>query len=264
METTVFFFTGTGNSLAFAKRLADELGDTELVSIPVAMKKGPPDLSSPKIGFVFPVFSWGPPRMVEEFIASLTLSAEQYIFAVATCAAVPGATLGKLAKMIKKRGGKLDAGFVVRERASSLQKMAGLVKVMFKISNPQRYEPGERRLAEIAGVVAKMERLEYEKNRVLPRAYGNLLHGPAIRMFQTIDKEFLADDSCVECRTCGKICPRANITFPEGRPVWNHNCEQCMACIQWCPEQAIQIDGFTVGLERYHNPEVSLREMIVN
>jgi hypothetical protein len=37
-----------------------------------------------------------------------------------------------------------------------------------------------------------------------------------------------------------------------------------MACIQWCPKSAIQIGDFTVGVERYHHPEVSLKEMIVN
>ncbi len=26
----------------------------------------------------------------------------------------------------------------------------------------------------------------------------------------------------------------------ERRPVWQHNCERCLACIHWCPCEAIE------------------------
>jgi hypothetical protein len=34
-----------------------------------------------------------------------------------------------------------------------------------------------------------------------------------------------------------------------------------MACIQWCPEQAIQYGTKTAAYERYHNPEVTVKDM---
>jgi len=30
----------------------------------------------------------------------------------------------------------------------------------------------------------------------------------------------------------------------DGRPVWQHHCEQCFACLQWCPKEAIQNSVF--------------------
>jgi flavodoxin len=38
METMIFYFSATGNSLAVARSIADGLGNTELVSIPQAME----------------------------------------------------------------------------------------------------------------------------------------------------------------------------------------------------------------------------------
>jgi Pyruvate/2-oxoacid:ferredoxin oxidoreductase delta subunit len=30
-----------------------------------------------------------------------------------------------------------------------------------------------------------------------------------------------------------------NIKIADGKPLFLHKCEQCMACIQWCPKSAI-------------------------
>ena len=59
-----------------------------------------------------------------------------------------------------------------------------------------------------------------------------------------------------------KICPVNNITMNDSKPFWQHNCEQCYACIQWCPRQAIQINKKTASRERYHHPEITLKDML--
>ena len=61
-----------------------------------------------------------------------------------------------------------------------------------------------------------------------------------------MDKQFRVDDKCNQCGICGKVCPSENITMQEGKPVWNHHCEQCFACLQWCPKKAIQYGKRTV------------------
>ncbi|NLW46267.1 MAG: 4Fe-4S binding protein [Firmicutes bacterium] len=83
-----------------------------------------------------------------------------------------------------------------------------------------------------------------------------------MQTFIISDKDYWVDDKCNNCRTCERICPRSNITIKEGRPVWNHDCELCFACIQWCPQEAIQYQNGTQGSGRSHHPEVKLADIL--
>ncbi|MBN1498633.1 MAG: hypothetical protein JW982_00630 [Spirochaetes bacterium] len=42
-----------------------------------------------------------------------------------------------------------------------------------------------------------------------------------------------------------------------GRPVWGENCDDCRACLNYCPKGSINISGKTIGRKRYHHPAVS-------
>jgi ferredoxin len=77
-----------------------------------------------------------------------------------------------------------------------------------------------------------------------------------------MDKRFYAEDTCSHCGICKKVCPVNNIDVVHGKPFWKGHCEQCLACLQWCPETAIQFGKTTVGRTRYHNPNVKLADMI--
>jgi epoxyqueuosine reductase QueG len=45
------------------------------------------------------------------------------------------------------------------------------------------------------------------------------------------------------------------------KPVFKEQCEQCMACIQWCPKQAINYKTKTQTRGRYHHPDISYQDM---
>ncbi|MCC0682910.1 EFR1 family ferrodoxin [Clostridioides sp. ZZV15-6383] len=76
------------------------------------------------------------------------------------------------------------------------------------------------------------------------------------------DSHFSIDDIFIECGICSKVCPVDNINIEEGRPRFLHNCEHCLACVHWCPKQAIQWKDVTKNRKRYHNPNVKLEDMI--
>ena len=54
----------------------------------------------------------------------------------------------------------------------------------------------------------------------------------------------------------------ANIVLHERRPLWQGNCEQCLACIHLCPQRAIEYGNETTGKERYQHPRVKLSELL--
>jgi MinD superfamily P-loop ATPase len=78
----------------------------------------------------------------------------------------------------------------------------------------------------------------------------------------TMDRSFWVDEKCNGCGICKAVCPSGNIDLPEERPAWQHHCEQCLACIQWCSQEAIQFGKKTPRYKRYHHPEVTLKEML--
>jgi MinD superfamily P-loop ATPase len=78
-----------------------------------------------------------------------------------------------------------------------------------------------------------------------------------------LDKQFSIDPNCNGCGVCEQVCPVGNIKMSERRPLWQHHCEQCFACLHWCPMKSIQHGKHTAGRARYHHPEVRIKDMIV-
>ena len=113
----IYYFSGTGNSYAAAKFLADGLGE-DLMDIAVAIKENKYEHTlekDEKLGFVFPVYAWAPPQAVTEFVKNLELyySGDPYIFAVCTCGASAGKTMDILEGALEENGLVLDSGFSV-------------------------------------------------------------------------------------------------------------------------------------------------------
>ena len=74
----IFYFTGTGNSLYAANHIAEAQGE-RLISIARLMSRKEDvyhfDMGENELlGFAFPVFAWGPPKMVLDFISKLDVA----------------------------------------------------------------------------------------------------------------------------------------------------------------------------------------------
>ena len=71
----IFWFSGTGNSFVVAQELAEGLGE-QIMPISRAIGELPEEVlflmgKEKRIGFVFPVYAWGPPKMILEFVKRL-------------------------------------------------------------------------------------------------------------------------------------------------------------------------------------------------
>ncbi|MFR6380503.1 MAG: EFR1 family ferrodoxin [Evtepia sp.] len=84
---------------------------------------------------------------------------------------------------------------------------------------------------------------------------NRFLSGPVNPFFYTAivkDKAFTASAACNGCGQCVKRCPLNNITLPDGKPLWGGRCTHCMACICYCPTEAIEYGKKSAGKPRYH------------
>ena len=85
--------------------------------------------------------------------------------------------------------------------------------------------------------------------------YDRFMSGPVnpvfYRFFVKADA-FRATDACIGCGKCVELCPLNNIRLENGKPVWGKNCTHCMACICYCPKEAIEYGRKSKGKPRYH------------
>jgi ferredoxin len=261
LKTKIYYFSATGNSLATARSIASGIGETELVAIPKVIN-GKIDTTANKIGLIFPVYAWGMPRIVVDFVKQLKLNKEQYVFAVATCGGTPAGTLLQLKKLLKRNGADLNAGFIVRETSGSLGMENALIRLVRSVAG-KLPQPGKERIPEIIATIQKGQKRRIEGSSFVANILGSLFYHLAIDSFRKADSGYWVDENCNNCGTCEKICPRKNIKIENDKPVWHHDCELCMACIHWCPKEAIQLQTGSSGKKRYHHPEVTLKEMIL-
>jgi len=257
MKKVIYWFSGTGNSLSVAMDLAKALGNTEL--IPIAGIINRTIQPCEQAGVVFPVYAFGLPIIVRRFLQLLPVNKAKYIYTVATMGGIAGAVHREADKILSGRGAKLAAGWSIV--------MPGNYPVLKAPPPPEKQEllfaKALTRIEKIAAGITEGVTGIYEDTRIPLRWPLEFIHKLAGNKFSDADSNFAAGPKCNHCTICAKVCPMVNIRMAEGNPVWMHHCEQCMACLQWCPAQAIECGSSTVGKPRYHHPRFKAKDLFL-
>jgi NAD-dependent dihydropyrimidine dehydrogenase PreA subunit len=256
MKTIIFYYTGTGNSLWSARLLAEGLGDVKLCPMKQADALAAGDAEA--VGFVFPVHVWGIPVPVVKFIEKLSLRPRVYLFALAVNAGQVSSTLIQLRGVLAERGLKLAAGFSI-VLPSNYIPWGGPGPVARQNA---RFDCARAKIVEAAACIAGGQDGPIEKGPLWQRIVFTVIYKMTFKQVHKMDKDFWCDDKCNVCGICVKVCPANNIELHKGKPVWRHTCEQCLACIQWCPQESIQFGKKTPTYERYHHPEITLKDIL--
>lgn len=260
----IFYFSGTGNSLYVAKKIAEE-NNEELISIASMLKKEESLYEynlkpNEVIGFVYPIYAWAPPKQVLEFIEKLKFNNynNTYVFTVATCGENIGNTIKVLNKALSKKQLELSSGFSI--------KMPNNYIIMGDVDNK---EVEAEKLQEAENIIDNINKIVGNKTKgifMINKGFmPSLLTGivnPLFNKGAADPKKFCVSDNCNSCGVCEKVCNCNNIKV-QGKPQWGSNCTQCLACIHLCPTGAIQYGKGTEKKGRYKNPKISLNEMMI-
>lgn len=260
MSTELYYFSGTGNSLVVARDIVEKING-KLIYIPSVMDKETIKTDADVIGIVSPAYYMRMPRIVEKFIDKLTNLQSKYIFAIVTVGGIAGGILDRLSEAISLRGGNFAAGFVVRMPANYIHDADALPLLLQR----RMFRKWEKRADKIADCVRNGKSGIKEKfNPLMAFLFSKIIDKKYLAgdLSPDIDKNFWADDKCNGCGICSRVCPVTNIKMADDKPVWKHHCEKCLACIQWCPKQAIQFGNVTIKRKRYHHPDVKLSDML--
>lgn len=259
-KTIIFYFSQSGNSLYVAKKIAESLGNTTLVSIPEAIHNNQYKYNNyEKVGFIIPLYFMSMPNMVTEFISKLEISKHSYVFSVITRAISKGRIFNDINELLNKKESKINYGKYITFPDSYI-KWSGApseknLKKMFQQAEISLHLITEKILCEDNYV---------EKEGVILKASSLLVYTIWRSRLKTIGKNFKVNSLCVGCGICEKTCPARNIRLENGKPIWSSKCEDCMACLQHCPKKAIYFNSKTINKGRYINPNIRLNELLKN
>ena len=257
MNTTIYYFSGTGNSLYIAKELAQKLGSTQLISIPHAMRRG--ELTTmERVGFVFPLYYVGLSKIVLDFVNELNISRTTYTFTVITRGVNGmGGAIHHLKDLLRQKSGKLDAGFYV----NMPQNYVPWLNVPNETKQQRLFQKAEPKIKKIVTVIENGQ-THYE---IEPFFFMRPLRNPPyLKAANHKDRNFTVGETCNGCGICQKVCPVQNIALQEGKPQWRHQCQECLACLHFCPQKTIQFGQNTACKDRYHHPQITINDMITH
>lgn len=253
MNTTIYYFSGTGNSLKISKDLSSAIDNCKIIRVAHNTLHITADEQSDRIGFIFPVYFRGLPHMMENFIKNLRINANTYFFAVANFGGYAALTFEQINEILKNKGARLNANFSVP--------MPGNMWFMYYPHPKKDFEDRVREEPNICLDIANKINSNFENDLPLvenpekeQKMYNDFIPN-------NTDENFWTNAKCIGCSICAKVCPAENIEIINGRPLWKHQCEQCLACLHWCPNGSIEYKRDSLDRERYHNPYIDAKEL---
>lgn len=248
-ESELFYFTGTGNTLALTVALGKILG-SKISSMATYRNTTTVETNATMVGILFPVYYCDAPAFVKEFVSKLQDVSGKYIFVIANYGGAAGKAFRSIDRILNEREGSLSSQFGIHMPQNSFRKPWE--------NNHRLSENGESKLERFAERLLMRKRgmplMNKMYNSLLRPFEGKLISmtkkhfmevadvGPEFTMTELVhmaDKTFQLTESCNGCGTCEKVCPADNIVMSSTKPVWQHRCENCLACINACAMRAI-------------------------
>ena len=246
----IYYYSGCGNSRFVAETLAADLGE-DLKFIPDLVDEGIGEYGcdAQMLGFVFPVYAWDVPKLVKEFVLKARWKGTpSYVWFACTCGDNIGMTDRTFRRTLASVGLKFDAVFTFQMPETYLC-FPG-----FNLDTPEnaklKNDAVRKKLPDVARQIKERKQVVDLIPGGWPRTKTYLI-GPLFNLVVS-DSGFYAKDSCIGCGACAKVCSRHNILMKDGKPYWNGDCTQCMACYHYCPVNAIHYGKLTEGKGQYH------------
>ncbi len=271
MKKIIYYFSGTGNSLYTATKIAKEIGGAEIVSVRCDSREVSAE-NADLIGFVCPVYEWDIPGTFKTFISQLTINPNAYIFAVCTYIAIHGKCFETIEQLLQAKDAHLNYSRAIRCVASQCIAYPPFPPEKFMIPYM------ERKIVKTGKEICNRRQKNYPHMSFLTKKMYPKVMMPYIKVEKEYDKGFYTDDRCIGCGICAKVCPTQNIVLCTNKPTWNHQCHGCNACVAYCPTKAIQFNTPPAYLElgtfiskklrlpenrkRYHHPKIKASDLM--
>ncbi len=250
----IYYFSGTRNSRYAALRLGSLTGeDVKFIATenPYEQSVG----NDESLGFVFPVYAWGVPPIMIDFISKLpegfisdVREKKVPVWCVATCGDETGMAIEMLRKALSQRGLKLEGAW-------SLIMPNVYVMLPGFGTDPEDVEKRKinasiGRLQQIGDHIKSGDWVDDVHVGPLARLKTGIVY-PLFKKWGVDTKRWHYTDGCIGCGKCASACPVSNITMTDGHPEWGNDCTSCCACYHVCPTNSSQYGKITKGMGQY-------------
>ena len=255
----ILYFSGTGNSLAIARKIAEAVDD-QVLPLTEAVQQ---DLTNEqRIGLVFPTYDFNMPPAVRTLVPRLKISPNAYVFAVTTCGAQAGNSLWTLRRLLRQKGIELAYAHKIRVPDNSA--------IAFGRNPSEQAWKFERFAFRLDRIIADIQTQKQEQHFAWWSLAGGImgwsfLENGMLRTFHPVVDEA----KCTGCKTCARVCPMENISIQpsavsnQNSAHISDNCTICLACVHVCPQQTISVNGREALKERqYRHPDIKLKDLI--
>lgn len=258
MSAVVYYFSGTGNNLATAKELCLHIEGMEIRPVTQLFHHKVIPVQFDLVGFILPAYYGHIPPLAADCIAGLQFSSHQRVFSIIACAGLRGHATEDIRELIStsKKEVQYEFMLVYPDNSILLHGPYALWQQQLLISL------AKKRIKKIAQKLKNVNDSRRLKRSLLYSKKREASFQQSISEFSRRGLAFTVGDNCIHCGSCVAVCPVGNVRMQENIVIFGPDCQQCMACIQWCPEKAIDYMGLAKERERYHHVNISLSEMI--
>lgn len=259
----VIYFSGTGNSLAIARSIAEATKDQVLPLVEAVRQ----DLSHEKrIGLVYPSYDFNAPPAVRNLVPRLKLNPQAYVFIIIPCGAQAGNSSWTIRKLLRQKG--IEVAYIHKIRVPDNSAI-----VFGRNPNDQKwkFERFSKRLETIVSDI-RAERRAHHYSWWSPLAWIMGTERMQEWMIRTFRPSVNAE-KCIGCGICTRVCPMRNIALtdretPNDRSAEvaaiGPHCTACLACLHACPQQAIEAGNNPTLKERqYRHPQIKTTDLFL-
>ncbi|MDD2232355.1 MAG: EFR1 family ferrodoxin [Sphaerochaetaceae bacterium] len=248
-DKVIICFSGTGNSYYVSKILCARLGYDQVILGPDVLDR-PEILGNPsEIGVVFPTYSGHPTQNLGPLMINVLSKPEfdrlEFFFAITTCGLFPGHSL-KIAEQLAMESNILCSFLDWVKMPDTYVPMAPIPSDEVQ---KEILSKADQKINEIATRILKND-FAIPRRKMLTKLafkrYCKVCSRPGVPSVH-------ASDACTGCEHCEAVCPRDAITMESGKPLFNSNCENCLACYHFCPVHAIVLDREPSGGYTYYS-----------
>lgn len=248
MKTGLYYFSSTGNCLTTTRILKEALGDCDLIPLAALKNLAKIKVEYQRVGFIIPIYYGDMPFLVRQVISKMEFDESVYIFLMATYRGHPGDIAKRLDDLLHQQNASLALDLGISMPGNSYLSTKEQIK--------ETLTNQKANILKQIPLITDQVRKDYSHNET-PKPSKVGLKAYNMRGIK-------ADENCVGCGICVKVCPMNNIKIENGHAVIGDNCITCLACFHWCRQEAIYMskEKDIERREKYHHPDVTLIDII--